>query len=327
MKQTKFGIFLLLLAVVVGLMILFASGVLRHGLQGPFVYLLYIVAGLLVAALCYGLLESTGQFEGGKDGANIKLGGAIVALVVVAGGGGLYERNVRAAPFGLRVAFYEEGPSQPAKGLQGTLTLKLGAGRMPETSSPDGSVLFQNIDRHLADTDAGYTFTSDTHALVDPPKQLTLRPESTIDLKVTRQAVNAPEAEADVDLIYEDVQSWKIGANPFRSIDISLIATNKSKRNVPLSSRGTLQILRNGVPVRSVELEVGEGGPTDVVSLRPGVPTKLNIQGKLTQSELELLHGNFDFWVGLRYLGSAETKFFTDPRSFSRQSIRFEGSE
>jgi hypothetical protein len=62
LKQTTVA-FLSLLAAVVLLTTLFASGLLRFGQSGTVAYVVYVIAGLLSATLCYGILESTGAFE------------------------------------------------------------------------------------------------------------------------------------------------------------------------------------------------------------------------------------------------------------------------
>lgn len=324
-KPARVGIFLVLLGVVVTLMVLFASGILRYGMEGPFVYLLYIIAGLLVAALCYGLLDSTGQFEGERAGATIKLGGAVVALVVVAGGGALYEKNVHASPFSVRFSFHAGAPTEPVKGMKGSLTLRLGAARLLEPITPESTVLFQDLDRRWAGTDVDYTFDSETHSLVKPPAKLILKPDSTLALEVAPRSPYGPESESNVELNMVDIQSWKIGANPFRSIDIKLRAVLKSKQSIPIAPKGVLQIRKNGVPIRDIPLEVASGTLTDGAILSPNEPTTILLQGKLTKTELDLMTGTFDFWIGLRYEGSSEPRYFTDPQTFSRQTIRFEG--
>ena len=61
MFGVKMGIFGILLAVLIGLAILFGSGIPRFGLEGPFVYVIYIIAGCLSPLLCFGLLDSSGE--------------------------------------------------------------------------------------------------------------------------------------------------------------------------------------------------------------------------------------------------------------------------
>jgi hypothetical protein len=94
--KRKFQVFIVLLIAVIAMAILFATGTLRFGLSGPFVYIVYVLAGLLSALLTFGMLSSRGELHGEHEGIGLKLGGAVVALVVVAAGGGLYERYLLA---------------------------------------------------------------------------------------------------------------------------------------------------------------------------------------------------------------------------------------
>src|SRR5258706_5150237 len=112
--KRKFLILVMLLVVVIALAILFASGILRFGLAGPFVYVVYVLAGLLSAFRSFGVLSSQGEFQGEHRGVGLRLGGAVVALVVVAAGGGLYERYLYTPPhFDLLLLFFAENPAKP----------------------------------------------------------------------------------------------------------------------------------------------------------------------------------------------------------------------
>src|SRR5258708_10513172 len=112
--KRKFRIFMILLLVVAGMAVLFASGILRFGIAGPCVYIVYVMAGLLSASLTFELLSSRGEVQGKREGIVLKLGGAVVALVVVAAGGGLYERYLYTPPhFDLLLLFYTENLTKP----------------------------------------------------------------------------------------------------------------------------------------------------------------------------------------------------------------------
>lgn len=105
---------MVLLLAVIAMAVLFATGTLRFGLSGPFVYIVYILAGLLSACLTFGMLSSRGELHGEREGIGLKLGGAVVALVVVAAGGGVYERYLYTPPqFDLLVLFFTDNPAKP----------------------------------------------------------------------------------------------------------------------------------------------------------------------------------------------------------------------
>jgi len=324
-KKMQFTAFLVLLLVVAGLTILFATGKLRFGLEGPFIYLIYIFAGLLAAALCYGVLDSTGVVEGNPHGITIKLGGAIVAMVVVAGGGGLYEKYVRTNPFNVRVTLYEKTEGEPTP-VSGSLSLNLGAKAESVGIDSQGSALFQDIERRWANQTARIRLQSVGYELASSDSTITLTPDSTVYLKVRKKAPFTPAQDASVTLQLVDAQSWKLPSRAFRTLDLQLTAVSESERDVPIAAKGVFRITRRGVPVKEIPLDVSGGLVQTGAVLQPGVPTKLVATGQLTRDELELLDTSFEAEVAVRYNGGQGKEFTSDSFEFSRSSIRMEGA-
>lgn len=179
LNQTTIAFFSLLAAVIL-LTVLFASGWLRFGQSGTVAYIVYVIAGLLSATLCYGILEATGTFEGQYHQARLKLGGSVVALVLVAGGGGAYERYLRTPEtFDLRIRFISSTRSpQP---LTGTVRLFLGAENHEGKLDHGSDVLFQGIA-------SGWKGTPVHLSLEAPPYRLT--DKSLIGLKVACDTID-----------------------------------------------------------------------------------------------------------------------------------------
>jgi hypothetical protein len=115
------------LLVIVGLLLLVGFGRLDLGIDPSLRFLVYILAGLLVAFATFGILTSTGELSGSPFGIQVRLGGSLVAAVVVAGGGSLYELYVRPATFETRVVFYES-TRETQVDITGSLTLFVGSG-------------------------------------------------------------------------------------------------------------------------------------------------------------------------------------------------------
>lgn len=124
---------------------LFAGGKINMGISSSFIYMIYIILGLIASVICYGLLSSFGEIQGHRYETTIKLGGAIVGLVVVGGGGLIYEKYVH-TPDGVdvRVVFYSKNQSEIQR-LKGQAIIFYGNTEKDVPVSNEGSILLQGI--------------------------------------------------------------------------------------------------------------------------------------------------------------------------------------
>src|SRR5580658_548213 len=114
-----------ILFAVLGLAVLFSSQLLRYGLGEWAIAFVYLTGGLLAAVVCFRLLDFSGAFEGTRDGVRLRIAGAAVAALVVAAGGGAYEKYVRAPhTFACRLRFLDTNGT--AQKLTGNVSLLLG---------------------------------------------------------------------------------------------------------------------------------------------------------------------------------------------------------
>lgn len=182
-----FSVFVILLLAVIGLVLIFASGRLRFGLEGPVVYLIYVLVGLLAAVLCYGILNSTGQLSGKIHGINVQLGGAIVVAVIIVVGAVYYEKMVRQdTPFEVRAYLYEKAQSELVS-ANGVLAIHLGEMLPTANINPDGTALFQGIPRQWAGKKVLVSLTSTSHELAKAPTNIELVPKSAIYIRLRKK--------------------------------------------------------------------------------------------------------------------------------------------
>src|SRR5260221_546968 len=280
----KVAIFAVLLTVLIGLAVLFGSGVLRFGLEGPFVYVIYIVAGLLVAFVCFGLLDSSGELTGAHLNTNVKLGGAIVGFVVVAAGGALYEVYGRPPQiFSVRVLFYDStGETVKPKG---TITLFINSGNPQAPIDTSGTALFQNIPAASRNKAARVRLDSAEFKPASTQGDfLVLKPEETIPFQVVRKPAFSSYEQGKIDFSWKSGESLKLAASSDRDLTIRLIAIAQSELPLPLRPKGSLTFFREGraMPVRTINVDVGTETNDDIVILQPHQPTTLIFSGILT---------------------------------------------
>lgn len=177
------------LLVILGIMWLVGSKRIDLGFDPSLVFLIYVLAGLLIAFACFGVLTSTGEIAGKPYGVHVRLGGSIVAAVVVAGGGSLYELYVRPAAFSTRIMFYDGSATNQVR-PGGSFRLFVGSGVEDQPIQSDGTVLFQNLHRNEA---LRYELISQNYA-IDPSDapRLALVPDELVALKVVRKNPFAP---------------------------------------------------------------------------------------------------------------------------------------
>jgi len=329
-SKAKIGIFGALLVVLLGLAILFGSGILRFGLEGPFVYVIYIIAGLLVAFACFGLLDSSGELTGQPLDTNLKLGGAIVGLVVVAAGGALYEIYGRPpSTFSTRVIF-SDATGQQVK-PKGTLTLFIGAANPQITIDGNGSALFQNLPGAWRNKSVRAALDSAEFRPSDSQgSSLQLKPEETISLEVVRKPLFAPSDEAKIDFSWKFGESVQLAASSDRDLTIRLIAIAQSELPVPLRPKGTLIFFRQGrpMPIRTIQVDIGTEISDDTVILQPHQPTTLIFSGLLSRDLTTLAYrrdlvGRFK----ANYLdsaGKADREFVSPDFPIDRSTVTFD---
>ena len=290
--RAKLGVFVILLIVLVALAVLFGSGVLRFGLEGPFVYVIYIIAGLLVAFACFGLLDSSGELTGKPLDTNVKLGGAIVGLVVVAAGGALYEMYGRPPQtFSTRIAFFD-GTGQPVK-PKGALMLFIGAANPQLAIDGNGTVLFQNIPAAWRNKPARVALDSaEFKAASTQEPSIILKPEDTITFQVVRKPLFTSFDEAKIDFSWKFGESVQLAASSDRDLTIRLIAIAQAELPLPLRPKAKLIFLRQGraMPIRTIEVDVGTETSDDVVILQPHQPTTLVFSGFLSPDLISLAY-------------------------------------
>ena len=288
--RVKISIFAVLLVVLIALAALFGSGVLRFGLEGPFVYIIYVIAGLLVAFVCFGLLDSSGELTGNPLSTNVKLGGAIVGLVVVIAGGALYEIYGRPQQtFSTRVAFYtSNGEIVKPKG---TLTLFIGAGTQSATIDSGGTALFQNIPAAWRSKEAQCSLESQEYRpIAGSNGKLLLKPEETVPFLVEHKPLFSSYEHGKIDFEWKSGESVQLAASANRDLTIRLIATAESELPLPIRSKGSIMFLRQGrpIPVKTIDADVGTETSDDVVILQPNQPTTLIFSALLSPDLVSL---------------------------------------
>lgn len=190
--KTALGVFGVLLAAVLFFALAIASGALRFGLEAPVVYTLYVIAGLLAATLCFRILGSAGGLHGQPYGMTLRLGGAVVGLVVVAGGGALYERHVRTpAVFNFRVTFSPEDHDPPGP-ANGDAVISFGDQQLIASLDGVGSTLFQGLAAHRRGVVARLTLRSRDYELPTGWREVTLTDQEPVLVHVRRKATSPP---------------------------------------------------------------------------------------------------------------------------------------
>lgn len=320
-----FVISLILLFIVASLSVLFASGVLRFGLEGPFIFVLYLLAGLLVAFACFGLLSSTGELSGSPYGIQTRLGGAIVGLVVVVGGGGLYEYFVRGTgEFQLRVSFYENDIRDRTP-VEGSFALEYGAD-IPSRDIHQGTVLFQNIPERFKGARVIYNLTSRDYKIHSKEDQtrISLLPDTAVKIQVEKKPlfVSAEKAKLSLDFSHASVDQMVTGEFV---ISLSMNAINESERRLPIGPDAELVVYRNNtIPVDMIKMRVLAGAFSDVLVLQPFEPRIVVVDAMVGENFKNLLDHGFEGVVTLFYYSPKvqnTREFHTDFIPMSREVL------
>lgn len=318
--KNKLIVFSVLIVVVLLLTLTLASGWLRSGQSGPFIYVLYVLCGLLAAYVCYGLLSSMGELEGKQYGVALKLGGPIVALVVVAGGGGLYERYGQTpGSFAQRINFYTAQTSQLEK-INGTATVSIGNERRAEVLRESGSALYQGIPSSLIGKPLVLDLESANYELAPDNSAALLTDREPIFIKVVRKRQFATPNAANLELSFREGIALNYIARPdAKNIVLTLRAVSKSEQAIPIDADATLEILSNsGVPMFSVPMKV-----TDTTIIPPRGLETIHLDGFLLKDQYAFALTGKTAVVKLRYdrqIEKSEMEFQTE-FDFSKKTV------
>jgi len=256
-SKQKFRVFLILLLALFALAVLFGTGVLRFGITGPFVYIVYVFAGLLAAYLTFGMLSSTGEVEGEHKGTRIKFGGAAAAFIVVAAGGGLYERYLHTPPsFDQLFLLYAENPTKPEP-VSGELILVVPNRAIPEHLDGSGRALFRGLSSQYLGGSYQLQLQSPNYEIVSN-YPVVLSGNENIGIKVKWQRTWEEPKKATVRVTIESGSAVNYGPRPDqKNINFELKLESKSALPVPLSKKAKVQLMNsNGVPLESFDFAV-----------------------------------------------------------------------
>lgn len=255
--KRKFQILMILLVVVVALAVLFATGTLRFGLSGPFVYIVYVLAGLLSAFLTFGVLSSRGELHGERDGVGLKLGGAVVALVVVAAGGGFYERYLYTPPqFDVLILFFTENQAK-AEPVTGKLALIVGNQDFAKELDGTGRVLFRGISSRYLQQPFQIQLDSPNYEVISN-LSARLPADAPVLIKVQWKRTWEPANKAEIRIFLESGSAMNYGPRPDqKNVNFRLKVESVSPLPIPISKRATVRLLTNdGAPLESWVFEV-----------------------------------------------------------------------
>lgn len=211
------------LVAVIGLTVAFAARNLglRPGPQTTFV--VYVLCGCLAAVLTFGILRSAGTFKGSRHGGTLEFSGALIPLVLVVGGGMVYEKYFRVSEeFSPRFRFVtENGALQP---LTGSAILYVGSARLEQTFKDADSVLFQGVSRN-------YWGTIPSLDLRTPPFQIAAKSLRSLRLEDATMSV-VVNRDATLERVYGG--SLRVMGASSEGTEVQLVGT------------GCIQIVKDG---------------------------------------------------------------------------------
>lgn len=218
-SKQKLYVFIILLVAILAFVSLLATGVFRLGMSSAYSYLLYVLAGLLSAVVCYGVLNSIGEIEGKSINSTIKLSGSVVALCLVTFGGGYYERNLRTPEyFDARITFYVRSPTMPQK-ISGNLSLYVGNEVKTIHLKEEATALFQGISQAMADKDIKLSLEGSNYIIDDESiKNVKYKNNEVIFIKVLFGKTYATPNETKLDLTFKEGSTVNYGPQPKNKI-------------------------------------------------------------------------------------------------------------
>ncbi|MEW8626780.1 MAG: hypothetical protein AB2551_13575 [Candidatus Thiodiazotropha sp.] len=318
-----FSLSILFLIVVVGLTVLLASGALRYGLSGPFIFVIYVVSGLLVAIACFGLLSSSGDITGHNFGAKWRVGGAIVGFIVVAVGGSLYETYVRSdQKFDIQIILIDNKTKEFAK-VKGTIKLVIGSETETIVLDKSGVAQIRNLPTNWDKEQARvFLLSTSWRMLSTEDRDITLQNKSTIYFQVERKPLFASYDESEINFVVEGSISDQMLTGE-RTFTIYVTAVSKSGNAVPIRGQGELVITNNGLDLRRLSADISDGTMTQFVILQDNLPTQLFVNGMMPPDWEYLLDRMPDSYIKFYYydtnkvnVGVYESQLFEISRQF-----------
>jgi len=274
---TKIVLFCVLLIALLALVYAFASGFLKLGASGAFVYLIYVFLGLISSVVCYGLLSSFGEIQGHKYETTIKLGGAIVGLVVVGGGGMVYERYFHTPDnIDVRIVFYLNSRTQAQK-IRGQVNVLYGNVEKTIPVNNQESVLLQsipysqennrlNLDLDCPDFEIDTTFEKENKFTPDHPVYVKLKYKKTY----------ADPKEAELNPLFSEASAVDYIKRPdAKDVSLKIDFVSNSDLIVPVDKVAHLKVLMDsGAPLLDMDVE-----SSDLNFIAPRGTTSVSFEG------------------------------------------------
>jgi hypothetical protein len=245
----------------------------------------------------FGILTSTGELSGSPFGIQLRLGGSLVAAVVVAGGGSLYELYVRPDSFNTRVVFYESTPATSVD-IAGSLTLFVGSGRQNVAIERDGTALIQNLQRRAR---LHYVLRSSTYEVAPGEKDtISPGPEGLVYIKVQKKKPFESYDTSKLTFTFESALADKTVQGGY-SIAIRLTVWSESEQPVPLRSAAILKLTKAGLPYRSYSAEVSDGSSDEIILVKPRRPQTITVGADFPSDYENLVNEGFQMEITLSY--------------------------
>ncbi|MDU9006958.1 hypothetical protein [Sedimentitalea todarodis] len=273
----------LILIIVTGLTVLIASGILQFGFQGPVVFVLYIISGVFVALSCFGILTSTGELAGEPYGINIRLGGAIVGLVVVVAGGGIYEVFVRdSESTKLQIVLYTENRNNIPE-IEAELTLILDATTVSKAVNGRGIVVFENLPPSWLGRDAAFIFDSREYGIAVEDGLDVKISEGTSYVEIKKKAAFSTYEESDLRISPQNAFSEPMVSGE-QTLTVWASAVSLSERPVPIRTYGEISFNNEaGLEFRTISSNVNISGVSEFILLKPNEPRDIAFDALLPE--------------------------------------------
>ncbi|WP_141194770.1 hypothetical protein [Maliponia aquimaris] len=316
----------MLLVVVAGLTILLASGVLQFGFQGPVIFVLYIISGVFVALSCFGILTSTGELAGEPYGINVRLGGAIVGLVVVVAGGGIYELFIRnSESTKLQIVMYV-GSRNNIPEIDAELTLILDATTVSKAVNGRGIVVFDNLPPSWLGRDAALIFNGREHEIAEDEGIEVTISEGTSYIEVRKKAAFSSYDESKLLILPQNAFSEPMVSGE-QTLTVWASVVSRSERPVPIRTYGEISLTQAGLELRTISSNVNVAGVSDFILLRPNEPRDIAFDALLPEDWEFLIQRDPDAVLSVFYHDFEDTTrrkvFHSEPFSFNKEFVEF----
>jgi hypothetical protein len=174
------AIFAALFAAVVVFALLYAARILHATVVSD--YATFVLLGLLASVLMWGILSSTGEISGSAYGVQIKLGGAVVPLVVIVGGGLWLQSKDRTSHIKVRWVTVNGNPAR----VTGDVRLEVaGVGNTPVALLTGSDIVtIDGIEPAMAGQPASFTLNSPTYQIHDAGAKNVVQPDELFTIVV-----------------------------------------------------------------------------------------------------------------------------------------------